>query len=146
MNIFRCKTIKFMGSAAPAFGLSKALAQLGDKAPPSGIDVTPGPFAGTRASLKPYVIPRSFADAKFYAFEGWSVEDILMQALCTHSPQQPQKIIHIGLFGRDESLHFTQDAAGLRIKPPPQSPLLPISDWAAHHFCLSARRLHSKWR
>ncbi len=63
MRISRRQALALLATAAPA--LYSAYAQQ------SAIDVTPGPFKGTRDSLQAYRFPAWFADAKFGIWSHW---------------------------------------------------------------------------
>src|SRR5215471_9427609 len=52
-------------AAAPAVLRKRALAA------PSGVEITPGPFEGSRESLAKYQVPEWFRDAKFGIWAHW---------------------------------------------------------------------------
>jgi alpha-L-fucosidase len=58
--------------------------------------------------------------------QGWPPADLVIRALATNSPQQPEKVLDVRLLGRDEPLRFTQDTTGLRVTLP--STPTPASD------------------
>jgi alpha-L-fucosidase len=82
----------------------------------------------------------TFEDVRFttkgktlYALvQGWPTAqpgrpaELVIRALATTSPQQPEKALDVRLLGRDEPLKFTQDTTGLRVTLP--STPTPASD------------------
>jgi alpha-L-fucosidase len=64
MKLTRRQAIQLFGATASAMAVSKAFSQ-------STIQVTPGPFSNTRDSLKSYVLPEWFGDAKFGIWSHW---------------------------------------------------------------------------
>jgi alpha-L-fucosidase len=64
MKLTRRQAIQLFGATASAIAASKAFSQ-------STIQVTPGPFSNTRDSLKSYVLPEWFGDAKFGIWSHW---------------------------------------------------------------------------
>lgn len=58
-----------------------------------------------------------------FAFvQGWPQGSINIAALGTSSPQNPDKVEHVALLGRDQSLRFVQDATGLHVTLPTDKP------------------------
>ncbi|MCX6634080.1 MAG: alpha-L-fucosidase [Acidobacteria bacterium] len=62
MNITRRSAIGLLAGTVPAIRLT---------AQPSGIEITKGPFTGTRESLKAYRVPDWYRDAKFGIWAHW---------------------------------------------------------------------------
>jgi len=58
-----------MAGVAPAIILRRATAAQGE-----GAQIAPGPFLGTRESLKDYQVPNSYRDAKFGIWAHWRPE------------------------------------------------------------------------
>jgi len=58
-----------MAGVAPAIILRRATAAQGE-----GAQIAPGPFLGTRESLKDYQVPNSYRDAKFGIWAHWGPE------------------------------------------------------------------------
>jgi alpha-L-fucosidase len=59
-----------------------------------------------------------------YAFvQGWPASGLVIKALGTNSPQNPEKALNVTLLGREESLTFAQEASGLRVTLPSTKPL-----------------------
>jgi alpha-L-fucosidase len=50
--------------------------------------------------------------------QGWPTNELIIRALATNSPQQPEKALDVRILGRDEPVRFTQDTTGLRITLP----------------------------
>ncbi len=58
-----------------------------------------------------------------FAFvQGWPAGSVTIAALGTGSPQQPEKVEHVTMLGRGESLQFIQDAKGLKVTIPGDKP------------------------
>ncbi len=70
MHLSRRQALQLLATAAPALALRKSLGQAGTQSA-NGVQVTPGPYTGTHASLKAYTIPDWFADAKFGIWSHW---------------------------------------------------------------------------
>src|SRR5450756_3174654 len=64
MKLTRRQAVQLFGAAASAMAVSRAFGQ-------STIQVTPGRFSNTRDSLKSYVLPDWFGDAKFGIWSHW---------------------------------------------------------------------------
>jgi alpha-L-fucosidase len=64
VNVSRRDTLKLLGCGAGSLLLRSALGQ-------QSLKISPGPFAGTRASLRGYKIPAWFTDAKFGIWSHW---------------------------------------------------------------------------
>jgi alpha-L-fucosidase len=64
MRLTRRRALKLLASAAPAIALRPTFGQ-------NPLDITPGPFKGTRQSLQAYRIPDWYADAKFGIWSHW---------------------------------------------------------------------------
>ena len=64
MTLSRRKAIQLMSTALPALAAPRFVAQ-------SSVQVTQGAFTNTRESLKSYVIPEWFGDAKFGIWSHW---------------------------------------------------------------------------
>ena len=64
MRLTRRNALKLLASAAPALALRPSFGQ-------THLDVTPGPFTGTPASLQAYRFPAWFTDAKFGIWSHW---------------------------------------------------------------------------
>ncbi len=64
MKLTRRQAVQLFGAAASAMAVSRAFSQ-------STIQVTPGRFSNTRDSLKSYVLPDWFGDAKFGIWSHW---------------------------------------------------------------------------
>ena len=64
MKLTRRQAVQLFGAAASAMAVSRAFGQ-------SPIQVTPGRFSNTRDSLKSYVLPDWFGDAKFGIWSHW---------------------------------------------------------------------------
>jgi alpha-L-fucosidase len=73
----------------------------------------------------------TFEDIRFtmkgktlYAFvQGWPEQpEVVIKALGTNSPQNPDKALNVALLGREKSLKFTQDGSGLRVNLPSSKP------------------------
>jgi len=76
MKLTRRQALRLIGSVAPAAALSPGFMQTGFSQTatgsiPQGVQMTPGRFTGTRASLKAYSLPNWFADAKFGIWSHW---------------------------------------------------------------------------
>ena len=65
MNISRRTALGVLAVAAPALRLARA------KSSPETLDIAPGPFKGTRESLRDYRIPDWYRDAKFGIWAHW---------------------------------------------------------------------------
>ncbi len=68
MKMDRRQAVQLFGGAVSAAWLGRSGAQ---QPVPGGLTGTPGPYTGTRASLKAYTIPTWFADAKFGIWAHW---------------------------------------------------------------------------
>lgn len=68
MPLSRRTLIKMLAGTLPAIGFSKTFALY---QPQPGPVIAPGPFKGTRASLRAYRIPEWFRDAKFGIWAHW---------------------------------------------------------------------------
>ena len=67
MNITRRSAMGVLAGGAPAIILGRAVgAQL-----PAGLEIEKGPFQATRESLKAYVVPQWYRDAKFGLWAHW---------------------------------------------------------------------------
>ena len=53
---------------------------------------------------------------------GWPEQQVTIASLGTGSPQQPEKVADVRMLGRNESLQFTQDAAGLHVSVAGEKP------------------------
>jgi len=69
MNLTRRDTLKLLAASAPLLASARGLAQAADHATLPAI--APGPFKGTRESLRAYEVPEWFADAKFGIWAHW---------------------------------------------------------------------------
>jgi alpha-L-fucosidase len=67
----RRKTIGMLSCASAALAATNGAALADTQADGAMIDVTPGPFVATRESLKSYVLPEWFGDAKFGIWSHW---------------------------------------------------------------------------
>jgi alpha-L-fucosidase len=65
----------------------------------------------------------SKAKTLFAFVQGWPQGTMLVRALGTSSPQQPEKVTTVRLLGHSERLRFVQDAAGLRVILPGDKPM-----------------------
>ncbi len=65
--ISRRTALGVLAAAAPALGLARALAP----SPDETLEIAPGPFKGTRESLRDYRIPDWYRDAKFGIWAHW---------------------------------------------------------------------------
>ncbi len=54
--------------------------------------------------------------------QGWPRQQMVIQALGTNSPQQPEKVVDVRLLGRDTPLKFSQAPSGLRVNLPTDTP------------------------
>lgn len=88
-----------LSGAALQYTFGRALAQSAG----NGIEITPGRFTGTRASLKAYTIPDWFADAKFGVWAHWgpqsAVGDGDWYARNMYIQGSAQNLYHIRRFG-----------------------------------------------
>ena len=67
MNISRRRAVSLIAAAPALLSSRKAFTQSSG----SVLDITPGPFKGTRESLKTYQVPEWFRDAKFGIWAHW---------------------------------------------------------------------------
>ena len=70
MRLTRRNALGLAGSAASALVAGAAIASA-EGVREGALDVLPGPFTNTRESLKSYVVPEWFADAKFGIWSHW---------------------------------------------------------------------------
>jgi alpha-L-fucosidase len=82
---------------------------------------------GFNESKKPDLGPQDIrfttkGDTLFAFVQGWPTGDLVIESLATSSPQQPAKIVDVRMLGRYESIPFTQDAKGLRLRLPGEKP------------------------
>jgi alpha-L-fucosidase len=68
MSMTRRNAIKILAGAVPAFSALRLQAATAEDA---GLNIQPGPFKGTRESLKAYRVPEWFRDAKFGIWAHW---------------------------------------------------------------------------
>jgi len=73
MKTTRRTALKLLSSVAPALLLNRRLRAQ------SGLEIQPGPFQGTRASLQYYEIPEWFRDAKFGIWAHWGPQSSVEQ-------------------------------------------------------------------
>ena len=97
MKLTRRNALQLIGSAAPALVASGGLAQT------SSIDIAPGRFTNTRESLRSYVIPEWFADAKFGIWSHWGPQSAVGEgdwyARRMYIEGEPQYEYHVKRFG-----------------------------------------------
>lgn len=105
MRVSRRNSLKFLGSAAVGLTMSEALGQTAD-----GISVTPGLFTNSRDSLKSYVIPEWFADAKFGIWSHWGPQSAVgngdWYARRMYEEGMPQYDYHRKRFGPQSKVGF----------------------------------------
>lgn len=103
MKLTRRKVLQLMSSAVPAIALEGKINSAQAQSKDAAINVTPGRFVGTRASLRAYTIPDWFADAKFGIWSHWgpqsAVGDGDWYARNMYIQGSPQNIYHVQRFG-----------------------------------------------
>ena len=103
MRITRRSTLGMLGSAAPLLALGGTATASRAQAFDRGIDIMPGRFTNTRASLKSYVLPEWFADAKFGIWSHWGPQSAVGQgdwyARRMYIEGEPQYDYHVKRFG-----------------------------------------------
>src|SRR6185437_2173244 len=103
MKLTRRHAMRLIGSAVPAVAMQSRLNAAMAQSAGNGIQITPGRFAGTRASLKAYTIPDWFADAKFGIWAHWgpqsAVGDGDWYARNMYIQGSPQNLYHVKRFG-----------------------------------------------
>jgi alpha-L-fucosidase len=96
----RRRALQLMGAAAPALALRGGLAQ----------QVTRGPYASSRESLKAYSIPDWFADAKFGIWAHWgpqsAIEDGDWYARNMYREGSEQYKYHVKRFGPQSKVGY----------------------------------------
>jgi alpha-L-fucosidase len=110
MKLSRRKALQLISCAAPALAVRGSLAQSVAQALGNGIDVTTGNFYNTRDSLKSYVVPDWFADAKFGIWSHWgpqsAVGDGDWYARFMYIEGSPQYEYHIKRFGPQSKVGY----------------------------------------
>jgi alpha-L-fucosidase len=82
------------------------------------------PNEGKKPDLTAQDIRFTAKGKSVFAFvQGWPSSDVLIAALGTNSPQNPEKAVDVRLLGRDEALKFSQEASGLRVTLPSAKPV-----------------------
>jgi alpha-L-fucosidase len=92
-----------MGSTVPALALQGRVRGALAQSDAAGVNVTPGRYSGTRASLKAYSIPDWFADAKFGIWAHWGPQSAIgdgdWYARNMYMQGSPQNLYHVKRFG-----------------------------------------------
>lgn len=126
MNVSRRQALQLLATAAPALALRCSSAQTSIP-PASGIEITSGPFTGTRASLEAYSTPAWFADAKFGMWSHWGPQSAIgdgdWYARLMYVEGSDQYNYHRSHFG-------PQSAVGYK----DLVPLFTASDWDPDHL------------
>jgi alpha-L-fucosidase len=98
------------GGAAPALATARFLPQSNAQTPGNGIDVRSGKYSATRESLKSYVVPDWFADAKFGIWSHWgpqsAVGDGDWYARFMYMEGSPQYEYHLKRFGPQSKVGY----------------------------------------
>ena len=103
MKSTRRRVIQLIGSTVPVLAASGTWAPLVAQTANRDIDIKPGLFSNTRESLKSYVIPEWFADAKFGIWSHWGPQSAIGEgdwyARRMYIEGEPQYEYHVKRFG-----------------------------------------------
>jgi alpha-L-fucosidase len=103
MKLTRRNALEFIGSAAPVLAAGVSFAPSVAQTPGNGIEVMSGPFTNTRESLKSYIVPDWFADAKFGIWSHWGPQSAVGEgdwyARRMYIEGEPQYEYHVKRFG-----------------------------------------------
>jgi alpha-L-fucosidase len=103
MKFTRRQAMRLIGGAVPALAAQSRRGIAFAQSEEHGIQITPGRYAGTRASLKAYTIPDWFADAKFGIWAHWGPQSAIgdgdWYARNMYIQGSPQNLYHVKRFG-----------------------------------------------
>jgi alpha-L-fucosidase len=105
-RINRRQVLGVLAAGAPALGLPRALAQ-----PAAGtLEIAPGPFKGTRESLRDYQIPDWYRDAKFGIWAHWGPQSHAefgdWYARLMYIQNSPQYKHHVATYGHPSKFGY----------------------------------------
>jgi alpha-L-fucosidase len=115
MSLTRRSAIKILAGAVPALGVARAARAAGpadtsSPAGPSAPVIPPGPFQGTRQSLRAYRVPEWFRNAKFGMWAHWgpqsSVEEGDWYARNMYMQGSRQNQYHVARYGHPSKVGY----------------------------------------